>query len=68
MSYELPPTGMAVPVRSADDSARPALLGGRRGPQQANPGNCRLGLRALERDEDIPGPNLRLERDGPALV
>ena len=26
------------------------------------------GVRALERDEDIPGPTLCLERDGPALV
>jgi hypothetical protein len=35
---------------------------------QANLSNCRSRLRALERDEDIPGSTLCVERGGPALV
>jgi hypothetical protein len=53
---------------AADGSAQPLLLGWRRTSRQAKPGNCCSGLRALERDEDIPGPALCLERGGPALV
>src|SRR5205814_250697 len=37
-------------------------------PQTPEPDNSHSGHRALERDDKIPGPRLRLERGGPALV
>jgi hypothetical protein len=67
VSYELQ-TEWRFRAGAADGYARPVLLGVAPDSRQANPGNSRSGLRALERDEDIPRPTLCLERGGPALV
>lgn len=44
------------------------LLGVASSSRQAEPNNYRLGLRALEGDQDIPRPTLGLKRGGPALI